>query len=168
MYSVHREWRPNLPLVIIASQKAQSVRCPNVTDTWTDLGTKYLCSGESTLIDSESHPSTVVVITTTSIYCIIVPWSFQIFLQHFNCFLFLHAFCAILTPKIKPVKPEFLPTHKPQFSGLKKGGVPRCFRVHGLHSLTAWCFLPTHQNISVTRIIGRLHCPGEIHQIWKK
>ena len=44
---------------------------------------------------------------------------------------------CVLTPEIKPVKPGFLPAHKPGFTGLKTGGLPGFSgtRVPGLHSL---------------------------------
>jgi len=46
---------------------------------------------------------------------------------------------CVLTPEIKPVKPGFLPAHKPGFTGLKMGGLPGFSgtRVPGLHSLVA-------------------------------
>jgi len=42
-----------------------------------------------------------------------------------------------LTPKTKPVKPGFLSTHKPGFTGLKIGGLPGFSGtwVPGFHSL---------------------------------
>jgi len=44
---------------------------------------------------------------------------------------------CVLTPEIKPVKPGFLPAHKPGFTGLKMGGLPgfSVTRIPGLHSL---------------------------------
>ena len=44
---------------------------------------------------------------------------------------------CVLTPEIKPVKPGFLPAHKPGFTSLKTGGLPGFSgtRVPGLHSL---------------------------------
>ena len=57
---------------------------------------------------------------------------FQIFLPYFNSFS-VYECCSLQYwhPKFKPIKPGFLPAHKPGFMGLKIGGFTRVFGYPG-------------------------------------
>jgi len=84
----------------------------SITDAWTNLCTKYPAAEKSALRYYRIPMSGNYTSCRMSILC--VP-----------------------TPEIKPVKPGFLPAHKPGFTGLKTGGLPGFSgtRVRGLHSL---------------------------------